>query len=398
MLIGLVGKPSSGKSTFFNAATLAGAPTASYPFTTIEPNKGTGFVRVKCACKDLNTQCNPRHGYCKNGTRFVPVELVDVAGLIPGAHEGKGLGNKFLNDLNQADVLIHIIDCSGTTNEKGEPCPSHDPCKDVEFLEKELDMWYFSILKKGWVKFARKLQQSKIDIADALAEQMSSFKVKSKTVDSAITILNLDKEKPLGWSEQDMKNLATELRKSTKPIIVACNKMDLPNSEQNYEKLKSTFPNYTFIPCAADFELALREASEKSMIDYMPGDADFKIIDKEKLNEKQTSALEYIKNNILIKFNSTGVQEVLDKAVFEFLHYLAIFPGGMKKLEDKDGNRLPDCFLLPPNTTAFKFAEHIHSDLAQHFLYAMDVRTRMKIGKDHPLKNLDVIEIISAAK
>jgi ribosome-binding ATPase len=397
MLIGLVGKPSSGKSTFFNASTLAGVPTASYPFTTIEPNTGTGFVRVKCACRDFSTQCNPRHGYCKEGIRFVPVELVDVAGLIPGAHEGKGLGNKFLNDLNQANVLIHVIDCSGTSNEKGEPCENHDVTKDIRFLEEELDRWYLSILKKGWQKFARKIQQNKINISSALAEQMSSFKVTEKIVDHVCDSLNLNKEQPLEWEEKNLYSLAIELRKVTKPILVACNKIDLPTSKANYEKLKIAFPEYTFIPCAADFELALREASEKGLIDYLPGSTDFKILEPEKLNEKQIAGLNHIKK-FLEKWKSTGVQEVLDKAVFDFLDYIAIFPGGVKKLEDREGNRLPDCFLLPPETTAYSFANHIHSDLAKHFLFAMDVRTKMKISKDHKLKNRDVIEIISAAK
>lgn len=398
MLIGLVGKPSSGKSTLFNASTLAGIPTAAYPFTTIEPNKGTGFVRVACACKDFETHCNPRHGYCKKGTRFVPVELIDVAGLIPGAHEGKGLGNKFLNDLNQADVLIHVIDCSGTTNEKGEPCQEYDPTDDVRFLETEIDQWYLSILKKGWDKFARGVQNNRLEISAALADQMSSFKVTERIVKQAINSLNLPKEKPLDWTSEQKTDLAIELRKATKPMIIACNKIDLPSSKENFSRLQKNFPDYTFIPCAADFELALREASEKGLIDYLPGNSDFTIVKPESLNDKQKQALEHIKEKVLKIWGSTGVQQVLDEAVFKFLKYIAIFPGGVKKLEDRDGNRLPDCFLLPPGTTAFNFANHIHTDLGKHFLFAMDVRTKMKIGKDHPLKNRDVIEIISAAK
>jgi len=396
MLVGLVGCPSSGKSTFFNAATLAGVPTANYPFTTIDPNTGTGFVRVKCACQDFKVKCTPKHGYCKNGTRFVPVELVDVAGLIPGAHKGKGLGNKFLNDLNQADVLIHVVDCSGTTNEKGEATSGHDPCEDVKFLEEELDRWYLSILKKGWSKFARKIQQNKIDISTALAEQMSNFKVKDKTVDQACSILKLNKEKPIEWTEEQMYSLAIELRKATKPILVACNKIDLPTSAENLKKLKKTFPDYTFIPCASDFELALREASEKQLIEYLPGNSDFKIINKNKLNDRQKAGLERI-SSFLTNWKTTGVQEVLDKAVFKFLKYIALFPVGTK-LKDREGKILPDCFLLPPGTTAYDFANFLHTDFAKHFLFAVDVRTKMKIGKDHLLKNRDVIEIISAAK
>ena len=152
MLIGFVGKPSSGKSTIFAAATLIDVARASYPFTTIEPNRGMGFVRVECVDKEFNVQCNPRSGFCVNHTRFVPVELLDVAGLVPGAHEGKGLGNKFLDDLRQADVLIHVVDASGSTNEKGEAVESgsHDPSKDVKFLEEELELWMLGILENNW--------------------------------------------------------------------------------------------------------------------------------------------------------------------------------------------------------------------------------------------------------
>ena len=166
MLVGIVGKPNVGKSTFYKAATLAEAEIANYPFATIKPNEGVGYVRLPCADKDFNTQCNPRTGFCVNHFRFVPIQLLDVAGLVAGAHEGKGMGNQFLDDLRQADVLIHVIDVAGSTNDKGEPIVvgGHDPAVDVRFLEVELDMWYLGILKKGWEKFARTVTQEKAAI------------------------------------------------------------------------------------------------------------------------------------------------------------------------------------------------------------------------------------------
>src|SRR3989338_6474207 len=110
MLLGLVGKPSAGKSTFFKAATLAEVAIASYPFTTIKANQGVGYVKIDCIDKEFKVQCNPNHGFCINGKRFVPVDLLDVARLVPGASEGKGLGNQFLDDLTKADALISILD------------------------------------------------------------------------------------------------------------------------------------------------------------------------------------------------------------------------------------------------------------------------------------------------
>ena len=137
MIVGLVGKPSAGKSTFFKAATLAEVEIANYPFTTIEKNEGVGFVKVDCADKEFNVQCNPRFGYCLDHKRFVPIQIIDVAGLVPGAHEGKGRGNQFLDDLRQADVLIHVVDISGSIDENGRPVDrgSYDPANDVIFLD-----------------------------------------------------------------------------------------------------------------------------------------------------------------------------------------------------------------------------------------------------------------------
>ncbi|HLC51516.1 MAG TPA: redox-regulated ATPase YchF [archaeon] len=398
MLIGIVGKPSVGKSSFFKAATMVDVKIAAYPFTTIDPNKAVGYVRVQCADKDLGVQCNPRVGFCKNHIRFVPVELMDVAGLVPGAHEGKGLGNKFLNDLGQADVLIHIVDVSGSTNEVGESVPplSYDPANDIRFLETELDMWYFDVIKRGWEKMARKAQTSKIHIETAVADHLSGFRVTETMARKAIEELKLDKERPTTWSEEQLKELALRFRKETKPTIIVCNKIDVPGAEKNFARLKEEFKEHMLVPCSADAEIALREASKKGLVDYVPGEGKFTI--KSGVNEKQKAALEFIQKNLLEKFGSTGIQNSLDAAVFDFLKYIAIFPGGVSKLGDKEGRIMPDCFLMPPGTTALDFANKIHTDLGKGFLYAIDVRTKMRISGDQKLKHRDVIEIISAAK
>ncbi len=399
MKIGLVGKPSAGKSTFFKAATLIDIDIAAYPFTTIKPNNGMSYIRVECVDKEFGVQCNPRQGYCEKGTRYVPVELVDVAGLVPGAHEGKGLGNQFLNDLNQANVLIHVVDASGSANEKGEITKpgTYDPSNDIKFLEHELNMWYLGVLKKGIEKFARKIKQdSKIE--NLVAEQLSAFNVKPEMVEEALKKANALGTNPKEWSEEQLKQIAIDLRKKTKPILIACNKIDLPHAHENYEKLKKEFPDYYFMPCSAASELALREAAKKGVIRYHPGDSDFEILKKDELDENQLKGLEFIRKNVLEKYGSTGIQNILDAAVFDFLKYIAVFPGGVNKLEDSQGRVLPDVFLMPPGSTALDFANKIHTDLGKHFLYAIDVRKKMKIRRDYELKNRDVIEIVSAAK
>ena len=397
MLIGIVGKPSCGKSTFFKAQTLANVEIANYPFTTIKPNHGTGYVKVECADREFNVKCNPRFGYCIDSKRFVPVELLDVAGLVPGAHEGKGMGNQFLDDLNQADVLIHIIDVAGTTNEKGESVPalSYDPANDIKFLEHELDMWYLRLIEKGWERFARTVNQERPELKKAVAKQLSSFKVTEALMEKVIQKLELDAD-IMKWDKNVLLRIATELRKSTKPMVVACNKIDVKGSYENFERLKKEFKDYLLVPCSAEAELALREAAKHGLIKYIPGDADFEIIDEPKLSEKQKNALNFIKTEVLGRFGSTGVQKVLDIAVFELLKYIAIFPGGVNKLEDQHGNRLPDCFLMPQGTTALDFAFKLHTDIGNHFIKAIDVKTKKPVGKDYLLKNRDVIEIVTS--
>jgi len=395
MLIGLVGKPSCGKSTFFKACTLADVLIASYPFATIKPNHGMGYVKIDCIDKDFGVQCQPRTGYCVNGIRFVPVELMDVAGLVEGASEGKGLGNQFLDDLRKADVFIHIVDVSGTTDDEGKECEanSENPIKDVKMLEQELDLWYNGILKKVWRTFARTVQNTKEKFSEAVAKQFSGLKVKEEDVKQVLLKLKYNSEKPAEWTDEQLRNFSHELRHHTKKMIIAANKIDIPGSKDNLSKLKKEYPELLIVPCSADSELALREASKAGLIDYLPGDKNFKL--KGKINEKQKQALEIIKKNVLDIYSSTGVQQVLNTSVFDLLKYIAVFPAGAHKLADSKGNILPDCFLVPQGTTALDFAYHLHTDLGDNFIKAIDAKTKKPVGKEHKLKHRDGIEIIT---
>lgn len=393
MLIGLVGKPSVGKSTFFKAATLAEVEIAPYPFTTIKPNHGVGYVKVDCIDKEFNAQCNPNHGFCINHKRFVPIDLMDVAGLVPGASEGKGLGNQFLDDLRQADVFIQIVDLSGTTDENGKPAENYDISKDIIFLEDELNKWFLGILMKVWKGFARKAELEEENFPQAVANQFSGLKVKEEHVKSALLKLNLP-SRPSTWNEEQLLRFAAELRKQSKPMIIAANKIDTPQGKVNYDKLKKKFPDLTMIPCSADSELALREAAKVGLIDYIPGEKNFEI--KGDLNDRQKQALDKIKKNVLDEYSEgTGVQEILNYAVFNLLKYLAIFPAGAHKLADSKGNILPDCFLLPPGSTALDFAFFLHTDFGKNFIRAIDARSKKILGRDYKLKNRDALEIIT---
>tara|TARA_Y100000034_G_scaffold74045_1_gene89021 strand:+ start:1997 stop:3181 length:1185 start_codon:yes stop_codon:yes gene_type:complete len=393
MLIGLVGKPSCGKSTFFKAATLAEVLIASYPFATIKPNHGIGYVKIDCIDKEFNVQCQPRTGYCVNNKRFVPVELLDVAGLIKGSSEGKGLGNQFLDDLTSADAFIHIVDISGETDEEGKETKDYDPVQDIEMLENELDLWYLGILKKVWKGFSKKIQGEKKNFSESIADQFSGLKVKENDVKEVVLKGDYDIEHPADWDEDKLKQFAHDLRHISKPMIIAANKCDRPNAKENIKKLKKAYPDLIIVPCSADSELALREASSHELIDYIPGEKDFKI-KSDKITEKQKTALESIKKNVLDVYDSTGLQNVLNKTIFGLLKYIAVFPAG-SKLSDSKGNILPDCFLIPESSTALDFAYTVHTDLGDNFIKAIDARTKKAVGKEHKLKHRDGLEIIT---
>lgn len=390
MLIGLVGKPSCGKSTFFKAATLADAEIASYPFTTIKPNHAIAYVKIHDLAADFGKVSNPREGYVKKGFRFVPFELKDVAGLVEGASEGKGLGNQFLDDLSNADALVMVVDMSGETDIEGKQTEGHYPGEDVRMIEKELDLWYYSIFKKVWESFSRAIKMQKRKFSEAVAKQFSGLKVTQEDVEFAVRKSGLDAENPQAWSESDLVKFVKILRQITKPIVIAANKMDRPDSAMNFEKVKGEF-DYPMVACFADGELSLRQADKAGLISYVPGEGSFEIV--KDVNDAQENALMKIKE-VLDKYGSTGVQEVLNKTVFDVLEYVAIYPAGAK-LADSKGNVLPDCYLMPPGSTALDFAYRLHTDIGDKFVKAVHIKTKQAVGKDYVLKNGDGLEILT---
>ena len=390
MLIGIVGRPNTGKSTFFKAATLMDVLIANYPFATIKANHAMAYVKIHDLAKEFDKVSNPREGYVKKGWRFVPFELMDVAGLVEGASEGKGLGNEFLNDLSAADAFIHVVDMSGETDGEGKPTTGYDVSKDIKLIERELDLWYLGILRKIWGTFARKAEMEHTALAKALAKQFSGLKVTVEDVEQVLRETKLPVEKPSLWNEVQLGLFAQKLRKCTKPMIIAANKVDRPKGRENYEKIKRDF-EYTIVPCFSDGELALREADKHGLISYIPGEKDFEVI--KNLSGEQKKAIDNIIKTIK-EFGSTGVQEVLNKTVFDVLKYVAIYPAGAK-LSDSKGNVLPDCFLMPPNSTALDFAFRLHSDIGNGFVKAIDIRTKKAVGKDYVLKSGDGLEIMT---
>lgn len=397
MLIGIIGKTNTGKSTSFKALTLAEVEISNRVFTTIKPNHAVGFVKAECPEKKAGVRCQPNHGYCVNGKRFIPVELLDVAGLVPDAHKGKGLGLQFLDDLRQADAFIHVIDISGSTNDQGESVEkgTYDPSRDIEFLENEIGEWFFGLLKKNWAKFAKDVEMQKKKLVESVTVQFSGLKITEDQVSSALKKTGLPEETPAQWSEQDLKKFAFELRKLSKRMIIAANKIDVPGSEESLKRLKERFPDYIIVPCSAESELALKEAAKHSLIDYIPGEGKFGVKDGEGMSEKQEKALEFIRSHVLEKFGSTGVQKCLDSAVYDLLDHIVVYPvANVNHFTDKKGKVLPDALIVPDGTTLKEFAGKVHSDMADKFIGGVEFGTRRKIGADHELSNGEVVEII----
>ncbi len=398
-LLGVVGKPNTGKSTFFSAATLVAAEIANYPFTTIKPNRGVGYVRTPCVHGEFKVQDNPRNSLCLDGTRLVPVELIDIAGIVPGAWEGKGLGNQFLDEIRRADALIHVVDASGGTDCEGKSCKpgEHDPLEDVQFLEREITMWMVNILKKDWSKIARTAEADKKGIAHHLEDRLSGLSIKRQFINEAARRANLNIDSPASWTDEDFYRFVDNLRRISKPLLIVANKIDLPTAQANLERMKKL--DYIVIPASAEAELVLRRASEKQLIDYKPGDKDFKIIHPEKLSAGQIRALEQVKEKILKTNGSTGVQEAINIAYFKLLDMITVYPvEDLEHLSDHNGRILPDAYLVPKGTTAHLFAYVIHTELGENFLYAIDARDKRRIGEDAILKDRDVISIVSAKK
>jgi len=397
--VGIVGKPSCGKTSFTNAACMTDFKVGSYPFTTIEANVGVTHVRTACACADFDVEDNPQNSICIDKVRLVPIKLIDVAGLVPGAHEGRGMGNQFLDDLRQADVLIHIVDASGGLDAEGQEVDagSYDPVDDVRFLEEELVEWMLGIIQKDWRRITGRVRSEGARFEELLLEKLSGLKITRGHILKAMRNSNLKGEAVDKWTDEETRGFVKTLQKIAKPIIIAANKIDRPTAEDNFKRLQEEFPDYLVVPVSALAEKVLKDLEKKGVIKYIPGDDDFEILEPGSMKESELNQLEKIKEHILKKYGGSGVQNLLNRAVFDYLHMITVYPvHDANSLTDTDGNVLPDVYLVPEGTTAKEFAGYIHTDLMESFIHGIDARTKMRISDKHELKDRDVIKIVSA--
>ncbi|MFH1224512.1 MAG: redox-regulated ATPase YchF [Candidatus Diapherotrites archaeon] len=395
MLIGIVGFPNTGKSTFFSAASLVDVPIANRPFTTIKPNRAVSWVKTKCIHDEKGVKCQPVNSKCMDGWRLVPIELIDVAGLVRGAHEGRGLGNQFLSDLMQAKALIHVLDASGSVDLEGNVVErgSADPCDYVEFLENEIAWWIKGILEKNWRSLSKKAGLDARGPAAALAEQLSGLGITEAEAKHVLKEGEFS-ERPDMWGEEEILEFSKAVRAKSKPIVIVANKIDVPGAKENYEKLKQKFPDRIIVPTCSEAELALRKAERGGAIKYVPGEGKFEVANEGTLGEKQKNALGFIQKKVLDAYGSTGVQEAINRTAFELLNLIVVYPvQDANKWCSAKGNVLPDAYLLPKGSNAYDLAVAVHTDFGPRFIAAVDCRSGKKLGKEHELQNNDVVKI-----
>jgi len=398
--IGLIGKTNTGKTTFFNSATLATADISNYPFTTKQPTIGNANAVTLCVHKELNLQDNPKNSRCIDGWRFIPVELVDLPGLIKGAWEGKGLGNKFLSVAAQSDALLHIVDASGSIDAAGriaEP-GSGDPIADIGDIEEELVMWYLKLLEGNRDKISRAINSGS-DMQSAIADVFRGIGVNEEHVKMALQENKLENHKFDELGPQESKDFSWSLRDISKPTLIVANKVDLPSATDNFKRVREEYNDMIIVPSSADAELTLRRAANRGLIRYSPGDERFEIKDQSILTDKQKWALNFIRKDILDEYMRTGIQFAINVAVFKLLRMNTVYPvAEASKLSDKSGNVLPDVYLMKSGSTVEDLAKEIHSELAKGLLYAIDIRDGLRLPINYEIKDRDILSIISARK
>ncbi len=380
--IGIAGKPNAGKSTLFSSITGTMVAIGNYAFTTIEPNEGVGFMDTRCPHIDLNKKCNPRHGRCENGVRYVPVLMVDVPGLIEGSSTGKGMGNAFMDSLRDTTAIINLLDPVGEERNILSP----DELKEeAEKTEEEIVSWFSSRFSSDWDKLVRKYAQVKVPLEDILLQKGGFFNLRLKDIREILSRHRFPDE-IAKWTDDDRKEFSKVVMTEIKPIIRVVNKGDLIEKREDYVK-----NGFTII--SSDYELSLEKAYSAGLISNLTD-----ILPTEKANEKQRAALEMIRSSYE-KGDMHRIFDVISDIIKNKLSRIVVYPVyDESKWTDKDGNVLPDAFIMTRGDTAEDLAFAVHTDIGNGFIRAINARSKMVIGRTYELQDSDVIRIVAKTK
>ena len=399
LTIGLIGKTNTGKTTLFNAATLLNAKISNFPFTTKKPNVGTAYACDICVCRELGVKDNPQNSTCIDGWRYVPVKIIDVPGLIKDAWMGRGLGNRFLSVIGQADALIHVVDASGSIDAEGritEP-GSGNPLQDALDVETEIERWIAEIIENNRQTIIR--EESSSNLPEALTRSLSGIKANSLQVSQALEKSELINVPFSEWNLNQVIKFAAFLLPIIKPTLIMANKMDILTSETNLGMLTDYYGRSLVAACSAEAELALRRAEKMGLLQYTPGQEMFKIREDAKLTAKQQGALKYIERRVMEKWMRTGIQQALNTVIFKLLRINMIYPvSDEAKYMDHHGNVLPDVYLMPDGSTPIDLARSIHTRLEKNYVLAIDAKTGIRLPKNYHMRHKDAIKIMTRSK
>jgi ribosome-binding ATPase YchF (GTP1/OBG family) len=396
LTIAIIGKTNVGKTTLFNAATLLNAEISTYPFTTKEPNEGTAYVCDVCVHKELGVEDNPINSACIDDWRYVPIRILDIPGLIKDAWVGRGLGNRFLSVIGQADAMIHVVDASGSVDSEGKIANpgSGNPVQDVMDIEMEVERWIAQIVNHNKQQINRETEAT--SLAEALTKTLSGIKAKQPAIAQALKESDLEERGIQSWKEDQTVLFARELLPLIKPTLILANKMDLHTAEDNIEMLMNYYSRGLVAACSAEAELALRRAERMGVLNYVPGQEKFQIIKESALSTGQLQALDYVEQRVMRKWLNTGIQQALNTLVFKVLKTNKVYPvADETKYTDTHGNVLPDAYLMPDGSTPLDLAKEIHTRLADDFILAIDAKSGMRLPRNYTLRHRDVIRIMT---
>lgn len=349
-----------------------------------------------CVCKELDVEDNPLNSACIDGWRYAPVKVIDIPGLIKDAWKGRGLGNRFLSAIGQADALIHVVDASGSIDGEGNIAQSGsgNPVQDIMDIEGEIERWITEILFNNRQQIIR--EEASLSTEQALARTLSGIKAKAPSIVRALGVSELEGRDFETWALDEMISFSSVLLPLIKPSIIIANKMDLYAAKDNIDRMTEYYSKGLLAACCAEAELVLRRAESMGLLRYTPGQEKFRIVDGARLTPEQERALDYVEERVMKNWMRTGIQQALNTLVFRLLRVNMVYPVADESgFKDNHGNILPDVHLMPDPSTPMDLAADVHTRLAENYVLAIDARTGMRLPKDYTLRHRDVVKIMT---